>query len=319
MSTTLKDKYINFFTDYGFKRLFGEERNKDLLIDFLNALLAGKENIAVLNYKKTEHLGSSQVDRKAIFDLYCENEKGEKFIIELQKAKQNFFKERSIFYSTFPIQEQAQRGEWDFKLKGVYTIGILDFTFNDQDKEKTVVNEVKLLDTKSHEVFYDKLTYIYLQMPNFNKSADELENQFEKWLFAIKNLQNLDDKPEILSGVFEKFFSEAEIANYSVKEIRAYENSLKYYRDLKNTLDTARDEGWKKGKEEGREEGRKEGIKEGELRIQIKTALHLLKKEMDDDFVRETTGLSKNVISKVRLLFERNGEISIEEILSGLE
>ena len=131
------EKYINPFTDYGFKKLFGEEPNKDLLLDFLNELLKEEQGqIVDLTYLKTEQLGATEVDRKAIFDLYCENEKGEKFIVELQKSKQNFFKDRSLYYSTFPIREQAKRADWNFELKAIYTIGILDFVF-DEDKNDT--------------------------------------------------------------------------------------------------------------------------------------------------------------------------------------
>ena len=91
-----REKYINPFTDFGFKKLFGEEPNKDLLLDFLNELLKDKEGkIKNLTYLKSEHLGAGEPDRKAIFDLYCENEEGEKFIVELQKTKQKFFKDRA--------------------------------------------------------------------------------------------------------------------------------------------------------------------------------------------------------------------------------
>ena len=122
------EKYINPFTDYGFKRLFGEEPNKELLLDFLNELLREEQGqITSLTYLKNENLGSSDVDRKAIFDIYCENERGEKFIVELQKTKQNFFKDRTVYYATFPIREQARRADWNFELKAVYTVAILDF------------------------------------------------------------------------------------------------------------------------------------------------------------------------------------------------
>jgi predicted transposase/invertase (TIGR01784 family) len=147
------EKFINPFTDFGFKKLFGSEPNKDLLIDFLNELLRTKEKIKDLTYKTTEHLGSTDLDRKAIFDLYCENVKGEKFIVALQKVKQKFFKDRSLYYATFPIQEQAQKGEWDYQLKTVYCVGILDFVFDDEDKDKLVVDEVKLISLKTGKVF----------------------------------------------------------------------------------------------------------------------------------------------------------------------
>jgi predicted transposase/invertase (TIGR01784 family) len=106
--STFKEKYINPFTDYGFKRLFGEEPNKDLRLDFLNELLKEKEGIITeLSYLPNEKLPISLGDRKAIFDIYCTNEKGEPFIVEMQKTEQKFFKDRTVFYATFPTQEQV--------------------------------------------------------------------------------------------------------------------------------------------------------------------------------------------------------------------
>ena len=143
----MKAKYLNPFTDFGFKKIFGEEASKPLLLDFLNALLPISDKIVDLTFKNNEQLGQTDFDRKAIYDIYCENEKGEKFIVELQKAKQNYFKERTIFYSTFPIREQAEKGEWNYNLKAVYCIGILDFTFDDYETEPEkgeVVHTIKL-------------------------------------------------------------------------------------------------------------------------------------------------------------------------------
>ena len=242
----IKEKYINPFTNFGFKRLFGEEPNKDLLIDFLNVLLKEQQGeIVDLTYLKTEQLGNTELDRKAIFDLYCENEKGEKFIVEMQKSEQNFFKDRSLYYSTFPIQEQAQKSDWNYELKAVYTIGILDFVFDEDKSDKDKFRyDVKLQDIKTNKTFYDKLTFIYFEMPKFNKSIDELESHYDKWLYVLKNLHKLDRLPEKLKErVFERVFEVAEIAKFSHEEYLSYEDSLKYYRDLKNSLDTAKEEG----------------------------------------------------------------------------
>ena len=103
--------YINPLTDFGFKKLFGEEPNKELLISFLNTLLPDHHQIADLQYTKNEYQGVSPVDRRAIFDLNCMSTSGERFIIELQKVKQRYFKDRSLYYATFAIQEQAKQGE----------------------------------------------------------------------------------------------------------------------------------------------------------------------------------------------------------------
>jgi predicted transposase/invertase (TIGR01784 family) len=240
----LNEKYINPFTDFGFKKLFGEEGNKDLLIDFLNELLADKGKITQLTFLKTEQLGNAEPDRKAVFDLYCQNDKGEKFIVELQKAKQKYFKDRSIYYATFAIQEQAQKGEWDYELQGVYTISILDFLFDETETEANkFLHEVALIEKISQKLFFDKIRFIYLEMPKFNKQESELVSHFDKWLYVIKNLSRLDNIPAKLhEKIFLKLFKVAEIANYSTQERDAYQASLKYYRDWKNVMDTAIEE-----------------------------------------------------------------------------
>lgn len=285
--TDFVEKYINPFTDYGFKKLFGEEPNKDLLLDFLNELLKEEQGqIIELTYLKTEQLGTSDIDRKAIFDLYCENEKGEKFIVELQKSKQNFFKDRTVYYSTFPIREQAKRADWDYELKAIYTIAILDFTFDSDTNEPDKFRyDVKLTDIETKKVFYDKLTFIYLEMPKFNKTVDELETRFDKWLFVLRNLNRLERVPDKLKGqIFEKLFETAEIAKFTPDQVRSYEDSLKYYRDLKNSLDTARDEGVLEGIEKGIEKVAKNALKIG------KTISEII----------ELTGLTKDQIEKLK-------------------
>ncbi|MEM9829671.1 MAG: Rpn family recombination-promoting nuclease/putative transposase [Bacteroidota bacterium] len=248
----MEDRYINPFTDFGFKKLFGEEVNKDLLIDFLNQLLQDREQIVDLTYLKNEHLGGNPIDRKAIFDLYCENEQGERFIVELQKAYQRFFIDRSVFYTTFPIQEQSRQGDWDFELKAVYTIAILDFTFREKPVYSDIFRyDVQLMDIERKEVFYDKLKFIYLEMPKFTKTEEELESHYDKWLYVLKNLPKFQDRPPALQErVFQRLFEAAEVAQFDAEERRAYQHSMKVYRDFKNVMDTAWMEGWEEGKKE---------------------------------------------------------------------
>ena len=109
------DRYVNPYTDFGFKKLFGTEMNKELLISFINSLLSGKEQIRDLTYLNTENLGISEADRKAVFDVYCETDSGEKILVEMQRGQQLFFKERSLYYASFPIQQQGKRGDWDYQ------------------------------------------------------------------------------------------------------------------------------------------------------------------------------------------------------------
>ena len=299
-----QERYINPYTDYGFKKLFGTELNKDLLMSFLNALFNGHEVIRDVTYLNSEHFGDAYLNRKAIFDVYCENEQGEKFIVEMQKAEQDYFKDRSIFYATFPIREQAPRGEWDFQLKGVYTVGILNFTFpEDEYSEECFHHEVKLMDTEDKHVFYDKLTFVYLEMPKFNKTEDELLTMFDKWLFVLRNLSRLMERPAALQErIFTKLFEQAEIARFTPQDLHAYEESVKIYRDLNNVVNTAERKGREAGLEEGLEKGRAEGLEKGlekgraEERLEIARKLKVMGMTTAD--IADATGLTVEEIER---------------------
>lgn len=283
----MKAKYVNPYTDFGFKKLFGEEANKDLLIDFLNQLLPVEHTIVDLTFKNTEQLSDIRSDRRAIFDIHCENERGDKFIVEMQKAKIKFFKDRSVFYTTFPIKEQAEKGDWDFKLKPIYCVAILDFEFDDDREQKTYVSDVQLKDQYC-QVFYNKLKYIFIEMPRFKKREDELGNHFDKWLYFLKHLESFETIPDILKEeVFLKGFEVAEIANFDEKQLAEYEDSLKIYRDLKGVVDTSYEEGEKVGIEKGIEKGI------------MKVAKELKKEGIDIEIIVKSTGLSKEEIEEL--------------------
>jgi predicted transposase/invertase (TIGR01784 family) len=286
----MKAKYINPFTDFGFKKIFGEEASKPQLIDFLNALLPQENQIADLAFKNNEQLAQTDLERKAVYDIYCENSKGEKFIVELQKAKQNFFKERTIYYATFPIKEQAEKGNWDYNLKAVYCIGILDFTFDDYEDEplkNEVLHTIKLKNQHG-KIFYDKLTYIYLEMPNFKKAETELNSRLDKWLYFIKNLEDMDNMPSIFKDdIFITAFEKAELSRLNQADLDRYEMNLKVYRDLKNTVDTAFDD------------GKIEGIIQGKIEGMIEAARNGKKLGLDMETLIKLTGLSKEQIEQL--------------------
>lgn len=294
------DRYVNFYTDFAFKKLFGTEINKELLVSFLNALLQGREEIREITYLNTEHLGTQEYDRRAVFDVYCTNEKGEYFLVEMQKGEQQFFKDRSLYYSAFAIREQAPRGEWDYGLKGIYTIGILNFKIFEHDADYR--HEVKLMDVATKQVFYDKLTFIYLEMPKFTKTEKDLETLSDKWLYAIKNLAALMERPATLQEkVFAHLFEAAEIAKFDKMERLEYEESLKNYRDWYSVMKTAQEKGHQKGLEEGREEGRKEGREEGRKEGANEKALDIARQMKQSGIATEMivryTGISEEQVN----------------------
>jgi predicted transposase/invertase (TIGR01784 family) len=255
-------KYINPYTDYGFKKLFGEEANKDLLIDFLNELLPPHHQIKELAFKNVENLPDLQTDRKAFFDIHCISVTGERFIVEMQKAKVKFFKDRALFYITFPIREQSQKGDWDFELQAIYFIAVLDFLYEEAEEAAKFRRDVSLKD-QDNVNFYDKLHFKFLQMPAFTKQENELETHFDKWAFFLKNLESFNDIPQILKEpIFEKAFETARVSNFTSHQRDEYEQSRLNYIGLKAVSDTAKEEGELKGKEEGKLETKLQIAKE---------------------------------------------------------
>ncbi len=302
MENIIEERYISLLTDFGFKRIFGSKPNKDLLINFLNSLFKKEQAITDVKYLNSEHVGDVYTDRKAIFDVYCENEKGEKFIVEMQNAYQRHFKDRSLYYSTFPIKEQAPKGaDWDFNLSHVYVVALLNFDMQEEAfDEKAISHDVGLLDKKTKKVFNEKLTFKYVEIAKFDKTPDKLRTLNDKWLYAQKNLPTLGDRPkELRDKIFDKLFAEAEIAKFTKKELREYEDSLKAYRDIKNSLDTAREQGFEKGHEKGRVEGRAEGRAEGRDERSFEIAREMLADGESMEKIMRYTGLAETQIREI--------------------
>lgn len=285
----IEERYISLLTDFGFKRIFGTDPNKELLINFLNSLFDGEEVIKDVKYLNSENVGDVYTERKAIFDVYCENEKGEKFIVEMQNAYQTYFKDRSLFYSTFPIREQAPKGsDWNFCLKKVYVVALLNYKMSDEAFDSSdTIHTIALMDTKTNKVFNTKLMFKYVEVGRFDKTDEELMSLFDKWMYVLKNLSRLDNRPAALrEKIFSKLFAAASVARFTPTELREYEDSLKAYRDIKNSLDTA--------KEEGREEGREQR--------NIEIAKKMLAAGMHIDIIINMTDLSKDEIEKLTIL-----------------
>ncbi|MGL4943899.1 MAG: Rpn family recombination-promoting nuclease/putative transposase [Thermoguttaceae bacterium] len=286
-------KYINPYTDFGFKKLFGEEANKDLLIDFLNTLLPQRHQISTIVFRNPDVLGESVEDRRAVFDIYCENAEHEPFIVEMQKAEQTHFKDRSVYYVAHPIREQAVKGKaWDYQQRTVYFIGILDFVYDKDKSEPILIREVSLKDQIGKE-FYEKLQMIYIQMPLFKKTEFELVTHQDKWLYFLKNLPDLNHIPAIMREevVFEKAFHTAEIAAMDKREQALYEQAQNDYWTYWATIETAENK--------GREAGLKEGRKEGHEARTIEIARTMKADGVDQKVIAKYTGLTTKEIEQI--------------------
>ena len=243
-------RFVNPFTDYGWKLLFGEEASKSILIEFLNDLLEGERHILNLKYLKTEELPENIYGRGVIFDILCESDTGEKFIVELQNKAQLFIKDRFIFYMSRAISKQGIKGKnWDFSLYPVYGIFLLNFTL--PEGKACLRTDVAYLDMVSKELFSDRSRMIFLQLPYFTKSEEECITNMDKWFYILTRMDTLERIPwKAQKAAFEKLMERAETANFTPEEQAQYEAQLDAYRVMNSAMAQSKLEGTIEGKKE---------------------------------------------------------------------
>ena len=261
------NKFINPFSDYGFKLIFGSEINKDLIISFLNGVLHD-EVIVNITFRNVEMLGMKQDQRRAVFDIFCENEKGEFFIVEIQKARQKFFSDRILYYASFAIQQQStlarekmvhlpvdeRKKHWDYNINKVYIVCILNYVMAPDYPEKYRWDIVRM-DRELKIPFSETLNEVYLEMPKFVLPLSECKTIYLKWLYVLNNIDIMERLPEELNNqLFQKLKSIVEIERMSANERLEYELSLAVERDLLNAFEAKFEDGLKEGREEGMKE-----------------------------------------------------------------
>ena len=300
-------QFINPFTDVGFKRIFGQEINKDLLIDFLNALLEGEKRVKDIRFLDKELLPAYRRDRGVIYDVYCTDESGEQFIVEMQNREQANFRERALYYLSRTVAAQGERGvSWQFDLKAVY--GVFFMNFRLAGATHKLRTDVVLADRDTHETFTDKMRYIFLELPSFDKEENECETDFERWIYVLKNMDTLDRLPfKARMAVFKRLEDIVEIAALSKEDRLRYEESVKVHRDNLAVEAYALETGWEKGHEEGWNEGHKEGWNlglevgktEGERNANLKNAYNLKQLGVSIDIIAQATGLTEEEIKQL--------------------
>ncbi|MDR3252860.1 MAG: Rpn family recombination-promoting nuclease/putative transposase [Tannerella sp.] len=299
----IKTTYIHPLTDFGFKKLFATEANKELLIDFLNEVLKEAGLITDIQYMPTFQLGRLENDRKAVFDIFCTNDKKEYFVVEMQKAKEPYFVDRSLFYSTFPIQSQAPQGVWDFNLKPVYVVSILDFKiFEEKEDAEHVIERIYLMRERTQERFSNKLNFVYVELPKFNKAITELETNMDRWLFCLKNLQSLDQRPKEVQGrVFERLFKAAEIKQLTSEEMETYKQNVTEYNDIRRCIAYAAEQNLIKGEQIGLMKGEQIGLMKGRRETNFLIYTNLRTLGVPDNTIPQFMGLSEDEVAELEV------------------
>lgn len=291
-------KYINPFTDIGFKRIFGQELSRPLLLDFLNNLLKGERVIEEITFLDKEQPAEFEHGRSLIYDIFCKTDSGEHIIVEMQNREQPYFKKRSIYYTAEAIARQGERGvDWRYSISAVYFVGFLNFRLDDiGEKFRT---DVALMDIEERKLFSGDMRMIFLQLPYFQKE-EECTDNFERWIYVLKHMEALNRLPWTAKDpIFERLAQISEISALTRDERIKYDAAIRYYRDNAHALEDAEEVGERKGWKRGHAAGVQQGMQQGMQQGFIETAKKLKAMGMSTSDIHIVTGLLPEDIDKL--------------------
>ena len=301
---------INLLTDFGFKRMFGTEPYKKNLISFLNAFIKPYfGSVTDISYRPTEQLGLLPNEKRLVFDVYCETQEDDKVLVEMQKASQEFLKDRLIAYSARTISNSLVKGDRRYNFPPVISIILVDFEIPELKGKDDFMMHVTLKDDEN-KIFSEKVTFILVDLTKFAAKMNfgQLTDERRKWCYAIKNMWRMTDTDiPTEDKIFHELYEDCTISKLSDMEQKEYEKSILEYDDVKDALDyhrrLAKAEGIAEGRAEGKAEGISEGIAKGKVEgiaeAKQQIAIELLKNGVNIETIAKATGLKEEEIERL--------------------
>ena len=274
-------RYADLTFDKGFKIVLGCIGSEEVLRHLLNRLLG--TSIVHLEYRNTEHPGMTEDERISRFDVYCEDEAGRCFQVEMQNWSQKHYFKRAIYYSSLVLMDQVAKEQikirkdagkkWDYDFQPLYVVSFVNFKNSDSnDGESTrknpFISTYRYTDIETKAELSNSTNLVFIDLNSFDKREDECKSLEDLWMYSIKNMHNLLDCPERIKGTeIEELYIKAELAKMKVEQRKKYEEEVMTRNDILNSiaeqLEDAKKEAARVGAAEGREEGRRKGMAEG--------------------------------------------------------
>jgi predicted transposase/invertase (TIGR01784 family) len=273
-------EFADVKNDIAFRKIFGNDNRKETLISFLNAILAfnGKQKIVEVKIMNPYQLPKLRGGKVSIIDVKATDQAGRHYIVEMQVGELDGFAKRVLFYFSKSYSEQIKRGDFYRQLKPVIFIGILDYAFSDNPK---YISRHRILDVETHEHLLQDVEFNFVELPKFNKELNELETLTEKWIYFIKNAENLDVIPENVDDEgLKSAYQEANKHTWTPEELEAYDYAFMREEDERAKLDQAE--------------------KKGKTQEKIDIARKLITLALDNSSISQATDLTVEQIEALR-------------------
>ena len=303
--------FLDVKTDYAFKKVFGSDTSKDILISFLNALVYDDKKVKIkdltivdpYNIPMIKGVKDTFVDVKALLD------DNTKVIIEMQVLNHKGFEKRVLYNAAKNYSVQLNKSENYNLLNPVIALSIVDF--NMFENTPNIINHFKLLEKEEFITYNDDIELIFVELPKFKKELDELSNIKEEWIYFLKNAGSLEYIPNDLDNSIKEALNNVNEANLTKEELESQHKRKEFIsiqklavlkadedgfeKGMEKGLEKGLEQGMEKGLEKGLEQGMEKGLEQGKLEIAKKS----LQQGLDMDTIVMITGLDKKVIERL--------------------
>jgi predicted transposase/invertase (TIGR01784 family) len=279
-------KFADIKNDVAFRKIFGNDNKKEVLISFLNAILAfrGKQRILSVTIVNPYQLPKLKGGKVTIIDIKATDQAGRQYIIEMQVADKEGFDKRVLYYTSKSYTDQIKRGDFYRKLKPAIFVGILDF---EQTQNPNYISRSRIQDIDTGEITIKDIEFNFIELPKFDLKESELSTLSEKWIYFIKNAENLDIIPNNIEDKgLQSAYQEANQHTWTQEEMDAYDYVYMREEDARAEMEKAmqkaqelgHQQGHQQGHQEGHQEGHQQGHQEGEEKKERNMVLKLAKK-----------------------------------------
>jgi predicted transposase/invertase (TIGR01784 family) len=244
-------KFVDVKNDIAFRKIFGNQKKSLCLISFLNAVLEleGMSHIKSVSFINPYMMPRLAGEKASIIDVRATDQKGRRFVVEMQMTDKKSFKQRVQYYAARDYSMQIQSGEDYTKLRPVYFVGILDFSNN---RGSNYISKHLTIETETGDNVLDDIKYVFIQLPKFKKKEHELMTPTDKWTYFIKNAENLSVIPDFVDDEgLRTAFQEADKHNWKKEELIDYDNAIMRIQDAKGEIELAQEQARIEGTEQG--------------------------------------------------------------------
>jgi len=241
-------RFVDVKNDIAFRKIFGNENRKETLVSFLNAVLDfhGDQRIKEVTILNPYQLPKLKGGKVTIIDVKATDQLGRTYIVEMQVGDLDGFEKRVLFYSSKSYSDQIKRADFYRKLRPVIFIGILDF---EHTENKNYISRSQIRDVETGEQTIKDMEFTFVELPKFNKELHELKTLTEKWVYFIKNAENLEVVPDNINDEgLKSAYEEANVQTWTQEELDAYEYAFMREEDERARLDKAKEEGKEENK-----------------------------------------------------------------------